>query len=176
MGGDPHYSIILPTGQLLCFSVHGEKDFTFNLISNDVLQLNALFIRDPIREEITWIGSLGIVVKSTPNPYSKSNITKLRFEAGEKKVYIGDKASLVAQRVERITFNNGKLTIAQAPGLKRGKRHEVQVHLLDIGLVFSVRFVKHHLDLAWEKVFSQPRDSHGIIGRRAIISFERSTN
>ncbi len=164
MRGDPHYSVLLPTGQLLCYSVHGEKDFTFNLISNDLLQMNARFIGDPIREEITWIGSLGLVVKQTPNPYSKSNITKLRFEAGEKKVYIGDKASLVAQRVERLTFHNGKLTISENPSLKKRKRHNVLIDLKDIGLSFSVMFVKDHLDLSWKRVDKQSRTSHGMIG------------
>ncbi len=164
MRGDPHYSVLLPTGQLLCYSVHGEKDFTFNLISNDLLQMNARFIGDPIREEITWIGSLGIVVKNTPNPYSKSNITKLRFEAGEKKVYIGDKASLVAQRVERLTFNKGKLRISENPSLKKRKRHNVLIDLKDIGLSFSVMFVKDHLDLSWKRMDEQSRTSHGIIG------------
>ncbi len=126
--------------------------------------MNALFIQDPIREEITWIGSLGIVVKNTPNPYSKSNTTKIRFEAVEKKIFIGDKASLVAQRVERLTFSKGKLTISQEPGRKKPKRHEVHVDLQDIGLSFRVSFVKDHLDLSWEKVDNMQGDSHGMIG------------
>ena len=169
VGGDPHYSVLLPTGQLLCFSVHGEKDFSFNLISNDLMHMNALFIQDPIRDEITWIGSLGIVVKNTPTLYSKSNVTRLRFEAGEKMVYIGDKVTLVAQKVARITFSNGKLTISEMPGHKKMKRHEVHVDLQDVGLSFSVRFVKNHLDLAWERVDKQPNNFHGMIGELTIF-------
>ena len=72
MGGDTHYSIMLPSGQLLCFSVHGEKNFPFNLISNNLLQMNAFFIEDTMRDEITWIGSLGVVVQHTH--YKKSDL------------------------------------------------------------------------------------------------------
>ncbi len=46
LGDDPHYSILLPSGQLLCYSVQGEHNFTFNLISNSLLQMNALFVPD----------------------------------------------------------------------------------------------------------------------------------
>ena len=163
MGGDPHYSVLLPNGQLLCFSVHGNRDFSFNLISNNLMHMNALFIPDPVRDEITWIGSLGIVVRNTP--YKKSNVTKLRFEAREKKVYIGDEASLDVKNVEKLVFLNGKLIISEAPMLRKIADHpEVHVDLQDIGIGFKVRFMKNSLDMTWEKVDQQPRDSHGLIG------------
>ena len=45
------------------------------------------------------------------------------------------------------------------------KNAEVEVDLVDVGLAFSVRFVKkRHLDMSWRKVSQQPTDSHGIIG------------
>ena len=167
MGGDPHYSIMLPSGQLLCFSVHGEKNFPFNLISNSLLQMNAFFIEDARREEITWIGSLGVVVQHSS--YKKSNTTKMRFDAQEQMIYISNGVSLHAKRVERLMLANGKLTVTEAVRKNAEKNAEVEVDLVDVGLAFSVRFVKkRHLDMSWRKVSQQPTDSHGIIGKVPI--------
>ena len=93
MALDPHYSILLPTGQLLCFTVHVQSGFSFNLISNKQMHMNALFVQDPRREEITWIGSLGVVLRVTK--YKHSIVTKLRIDAIEKKIYVGDKVTLL---------------------------------------------------------------------------------
>ena len=164
MGGDPHYSIMLPSGQLLCFSVHGEKNFPFNLISNSLLQMNAFFIEDARREEITWIGSLGVVVQHAA--YKKSNTTKMRFDAKEQTIYINNGVSLLAKRVERLTLANGKLTITEGLRRRGDRKPEVEVDLVDVGLHFTIRFVKkRHLDMVWNRVNLQPSDSHGIIGK-----------
>ena len=163
IGGDPHYSIMLPSGKLLCFSVHGEKDFPFNLISNDLLQMNAFFIEDALRDEITWIGSLGVVVQHAH--YKKSNTTKIRFEAKDQMIYINNGVSLHARKVEKLSLANGKLTVSEALRRRSDKKPEVQVDLVDVGLTFSVRFVKkRHLDMSWKNVDTQPADSHGLIG------------
>ena len=164
MGGDPHYSIMLPSGHLLCFSVHGEKNFPFNLISNSILQMNAFFIEDAVREEITWIGSLGVVVQHTS--YKRSNSTKIRFEAKDQMIYINNGVSLLAKRVEKLTLSHGKLTITEGLRRRGDKKPEVQVDLADVGLHFTVRFVKkRHLDMIWNRVDMQPADSHGFIGK-----------
>ena len=163
MGGDPHYSIMLPSGQLLCFSVHGKKNFPFNLISNNLLQMNAFFIEDALHDEITWIGSLGVVVQHAH--YKKSNTTKIRFEAKSQMIYINNGVSLHARKVEKLTLANGKLTISEAMRRRGDKKPEVEVNLVDAGLAFSVRFVKkRHLDMAWKKANLQPANSHGLIG------------
>ena len=164
MGGDPHYSIMLPSGQLLCFSVHGEKNFPFNLISNNLLQMNAFFIEDTMRDEITWIGALGVVVQHTH--YKKSNTTKIRFEAHDQMIYINNGVSLHAKRVEKLTLSNGALVVSEAVRKNAERNAEIEVDLVDVGLTFSVRFVKkRHLDMSWKKVVNQPTGSHGIIGK-----------
>ena len=163
LGGDPHFSIILPNGQLLCFSVQGEHGFVFNLISNKIVHMNAKFIPDSQRSEVTWIGSLGMVVRS-----KKANTTsKIRFEALNKMVYVDDKVSLNAQSVKRLTFANGKLTVTESdPTVRKGGIHpQVEVDLQDVGIAFTVRFVKDHIDMVWNKVRKQPKVSHGIIGK-----------
>ena len=162
MGGDPHFIVLLPSGQQLCFTVQGEKDFAFNLITNDLLVMNAVFTEDKLREEITWISSVGIIVKS---PYHRSKTTKLRFDASDRMIYVGDKVTLQAQKVDRLVFAKGKLTISESVRKKAVKRPEVYVDLEDVGLSFTVKFVKdRHIDLSWSRVSEQPRRSHGLIG------------
>ena len=161
VGDDPHFSIALPGGKLLCYTVQGEHGFTFNLISNEMVFMNALFVPDSRRDEVTWLGSMGIVVKSG---YRKSNSTALRFEALEKKIYINDKVVLLPKNVEKLTFSNGKLTISEAPPMEGFKYPKVYVDLQDVGLSFSIQFLAEHLDLFWHSTGQQTSNSHGIIG------------
>ena len=167
MGGDPHFSILLPTGQPLCFSIQGERGFTFNLISNDLLQLNALFVPDAVRGEVTWIGELGIVVKGAK--YKVLNDTKLQFVAEEKTIYLdNNRATLDAQRIGRVHLSKGKLTLVEEK--KERSTAVVDVVLEDVGLEFSVRFVKGtHLDMVWKKVMKDQPHSHGLIGQLSIL-------
>ena len=162
MGGDPHFSLLLPNGQLLCFSVQGEHGFVFNLISNKIMHMNAKFIPDSKRSEVTWIGSLGMVVRS-----KKANTTsKIRFEAANKMVYVDDRANLKARSVKKLTFAKGKLTVTESdPTVKKAVYPQVEVDLEDVGIAFTVTFVKEHIDMVWNKVRKQPKDSHGIIGK-----------
>ena len=56
--------------------------------------------------------------------------------------------------------------------MKKGtkvSRPEVQVNLEDLGLDFSVRYTKNHLDIVWNSITQQPKDSHGIIGMKGAI-------
>ena len=165
MFGDPHFNIVLPNKQSLCFTLQGEHGFVFNLVSNRLLQMNALFVPDKERSEVTWLGSIGLVIKK--NNFKKSNVTKMRFVADKRMIYIGDKTKLHAEDVEKITFSNGKLTLAEAANEspRRNSRHEVRIDLTDLGLSFMVWFVKgNHLDMNWNNVLEQPEQSHGIIG------------
>lgn len=167
-GGDPHFSIKLTSGEFLCFSVQGEHGFVFNLISSPQLQMNALFVPDVLRPEVTWFGSVGMMIK---NVFKKANSTKLRFTADEKMVYIGDSVKLNANSVEKLTFSKGKLTVSEAKR-ETGERSrpEVQVNLEDLGMDFVVRFTKNHLDMIWNNIAQQPKESHGIIGMPNIAS------
>ena len=164
MGADPHFNIMLPSGQSLCFTLQGEHGFVFNLVSNRLLQMNALFIPDPVRSEVTWLGSMGLVVKN--NHFRKSNVTKLRLVADERMIYVGSKIKLNAESVKKLSFANGKLKITDV--VREGEqkiRPEVQIELMDHGLSFVVRFVKGtHLDISWNNVLEQPERSHGILG------------
>ena len=167
MGGDPHFSIMLPTKQQLCYSIQGESGFTFNLISNELMQMNALFVADSKRKEVTWIGGLGIVVKNTP--YKQSSVTTLSFNAAEKSIHVGNDITLKGNHVKKLTFNKGKLTISESERRFNSTSFPIQINLHDIGLDFSVRFVKNnHIDMKWDNVVHQSQDSHGLIGEFVV--------
>jgi len=101
VGDDPHFSIVLLNGELLCYTVQGEFSFVFNLNINKKIHMNAMFVPDSRREEVTWIGSIGIVVQNCH--YKQSNAPYLlRFETKGKKIYIGDKVVLEAKNVEKL--------------------------------------------------------------------------
>ena len=125
--------------------------------------MNALFVPDSRRDEVTWLGSMGIVVMS--NGYRKSNSTALRFEAKENKIYVNDKVVLKARNIEKLTFSNGKLTISEAPPVEGFKYPKALVDLQDMELSFSIQFLTEHLDLYWHSTGQQTADSHGIIGK-----------
>ena len=160
LGDDPHFSIILPSGKLLCYTIQGEHGFSFNLISNKRMTMNARFVADSHRSEVTWIGSLGIVVHD--NTYKLANATTLRFEAGERKVYVGDKVELDAKTINRLTFKNSKLVISEAAPTVGFKYPSVYVDLQDSEIAFTMKFVQEHLDIFWHKTggkYPIPMDS-----------------
>ena len=136
MGDDPHFSIALPSGKLLCYTVQGEHGFVFNLISNKMFHMNAMFVPDSRREEVTWLGSMGIVVQNSQ--YKTSNSTSLRFDAKGKEIHIGNTVILRAQNVEKLSFSNGKLTISEATPFDGFRYHPtVLINLWDVGLNFN---------------------------------------
>ena len=165
---------MLPTGQLLCFTVQGEHNFAFNLISNEKVQVNAMFLPDSRRSEVTWMGSIGITVMNIGYKNFKSNATSLRFVAKENVVYIGDKVVLLARNIEKLTFTNGKLNISEAPPVEGFKYPEVLVDLQDVSLSFSIKFMNEHLDIFWRSTGVQTVNSHGLIGTFDHLAITRS--
>ena len=162
-GDDPHFSIVLPSGKIMCFTVQGEHGFSFNLISNNQLTMNAKFVPDSRRSEVTWMGTMGIIVHH--NSYGGSNMTKLRFEVSSKTVHIGDKVNLQARNIEKLTFKNGKLTISEAPPVVGYKVPSIYVDLEDVEVTFTMKFMKEHLDIYWHRTGMKITDSHGLIGK-----------
>ena len=81
-------------------------------------------------------------------------------------IYINNGVSLHAKRVEKLTLSNDALVVSEAVHKNAERNAEIEVDLVDVGLTFSVRFVKkRHLDMSWKKVVNQPTGSHGIIGK-----------
>jgi hypothetical protein len=163
MGDDPHFSIFLPSGEMLCYTVQGEQGFSFNLINNRQLIMNAKFVPDARREEVTWLGSMGLIIQNSN--YGGSNDTKLRFESEEKMVYINDKVALSAKNIEKLTFSNGKMTISEATPKPGFHYPSVMVDLKDVEISFTIKYTNQHLDMFWHSTGKKVTNSHGLIGQ-----------
>lgn len=163
MGGDPHFSIVLPSGKLLCYNVQGKHGLSFNLIHSKTLHMNAMFVPDSKRKEVTWLGSIGVVVSNVY--YQGLNVTKLKFDVNTKKVHIGKKVTLKVKNIKEMTFSNGRLTISENHPKDRSKKPAVRVNVDDVGLSFTIRFTGNHLDVFWHHVGEQRENFHGLIGR-----------
>ena len=123
--------------------------------------MNARFVPDAHREEVTWIGSLGIVVQKTH--YQGMNVTKIRFESDKKEIHINNKMTLQAKNIESLTFKGGKLLISEGPMMEMFHYPSVRVNLDDLGLAFTVNFTGEHLDMMWNTIIGST-NSHGLIG------------
>ena len=168
LGDDPHFAVLLPSGVFLCYSIQGEHDKVFNLISNPDVHINALFIPDAKREEVTWIGSLGIVTH--PRHSGCGNQTRISFSIHNSSVTVtnlpGEGSKTVSWKSTEITalsISNCKINIALRSD--HVKHPIVEVALHDIKLNFAVKFQNSHLDIFWHAVGEQPELSHGLIGQ-----------
>ena len=128
-----------------------------------MIVMNSKFVPDARRSEVTWLGSMGIIVQDSQ--YKGSNSTKLRFESSEKKIYIDDKVSLEAKNIEKLTFSNGKLSISEAPPATGFRYPSVMVDLQDVEISFTIKFTNQHLDMYWHSTGKKIIDSHGLIGK-----------
>lgn len=147
---------------MLCYTVQGEHGFAFNLINNKQLIMNAKFMPDARREEVTWLGSMGIIIRNSN--YAGSNDTKLRFEAGEKTLYINDKVALNAKNIDKLTFSDGKMKISEATPSKGFHYPSVLIDLKDVEVSFTIKYTNQHLDMFWHSTGKKVTNSHGIIG------------
>ena len=118
---------------------------------------------------MTWIGSVGVSILGSA--YRRDNTTKLQFDAAEQRISLGKNVVLVARNVEKLTFSNCKLSVSDALRPKSSKDISVAVELEDVGLSFTVLFKKNHLDIGWNKVSFQGRESHGILGENVTFTF-----
>ncbi len=179
VGGDPHFSVVLPSGDMLCYSIQGKQNEMFSLISNKWLHMNAQFVPDKRRPEVTWLGTIGIVAAQYGQENKYSNTVHLVFHGMNKTVYIehgnAEPRMINAADVVEITVRKRDLSIRYKEKNKkklRGEKHvkyNIQVELIDIGLAFNIRFVKNRLDLFWHNTSNNSvislNKSHGLIGQ-----------
>ena len=161
VGSDPHFAIRLPEGNLLCYTFQGMYGSIFNLVSNDQLQINALFIPDNTAYNNTWLGSIGISILD-----HGKKITTIQFTAADQRVKIGrEGVQLDPRTVKKLSFNKGKLTVLEIPSNHSPRYPRIQVEVIDLELDFTVRFAKNnHLDLYWHSIGIPLEDSKGVVG------------
>ena len=163
MGSDPHFSVHLPSGHTLCYTVQGEHNTNFNLYSSNRLKINARFVPDEITDN-TWLGVIGITIIDSGN-----KATQLMFEASNQQIYIADDVILKASTIEKLVFKDGRLVIVNTPRRLSLISPKVHVDIRDSRLNFTISFVKNqHLDLLWHST-GQDESMHGIIGAYVCV-------
>ena len=160
--GDPHFSIILHDGKKLCYTIQGRDYSVFNLVTCNDYLINAKFIPDSKRVDVTWIGSLGIVVDKSLR-YGGAKVNSFKFDADTRTIHIGNEITLDAKTIEEITSENGTISIIETSSAPQ--RLAVKVALREIGLHFTVNFVDGHLDMMWHNPI-QGSHAHGLIGKQ----------
>ena len=160
IGSDPHFAIRLSGGALLCYTFQGQGNTIFNLINNDQLQMNALFVIDDTNYDNTWLGSIGITVH-----HDGKKMTMLKFTAADQLVKIGEKVEFEAKTIKKLSFQEGKLTMLEVPSNYTPRYPRVHVEFIDTGLEFTIKFTKsNHLDLYWHNIRVPSKKSGGIVG------------
>lgn len=162
LGDDPHFSVVLPSNKMLCYTIQGDHHATYNLISNRGMQMNAMFVPDSRRKAVTWISSLGFVFV---RPNYHGNKTTLKLVAPGSVISINTRANFSAKNIGSIDIKNGMFNVTEAVPFEGFRYPFVRVNLEDAGISFSVMFKGEHLDLLWHSTVVQKEDSHGLIGK-----------
>ena len=162
VSGDPHFSIPLPSNEMLCYSIQGYSGLAFNLISNPHITINALFI-DSINDqtEATWIGKLAVI------PSSKDDGTAVTFNSVDQKVEIQNEGIFKAFAIEQISINShDNITVKFTKGMmKQNANPRVRVVYSKQLATFDVTFHSNHLDIDWLVQENLMENSHGLMGK-----------
>ena len=124
------------------------------------MTINAQFVKDKVRDEVTWISRIGVAVKGRKQHSHKGALggtSTLRFEALSKLVYVNERNKFKARDIEKITLTRNKLTVINrprhSPAMPFNKSSiSVTVDLPDIPLSFSVDFIGDHLDIIYYRI------------------------
>ena len=98
-GSDPHFAIWLSEGELLCYTFQGRYSTIFNLLGNNHLQMNALFVPDATNYDNTWLGSIRVVALRD----GEKTIT-FQFSTDDQPVKIGEGVQLDAKTIKKIAI------------------------------------------------------------------------
>ena len=128
--------------------------------------MNARFVPDDTAYNNTWLGSIGISILDNGN-----KVTTLQFTAADGLVRIGERVQLNARTVKKLSFNNGKLTVLEAPSNHTPRYPRIHVEFINSELDFTIRFAKNnHLDLYWHSTGRPFDNSRGIVGESISLT------
>ena len=162
VSGDPHFSIPLPSNEILCYSIQGYPGLAFNLISNDHITINALFI-DSINDqsEATWISKLAVI------PGRNDDGITVTFNSVDQEVEIQNQGRFKVSIIERININShDNITVKFTKGMRK-QNSNPQVHVIYSKqlAIFDVTFHSNHLNIDWLVQEKLMENSHGLMGK-----------
>ena len=145
----------------------------FNLISNNHITINALFI-DSINDhsEATWIGKLAVHVILN----NKDNGTDITFNSVDQmqEVEIQNEEKFKASVIEQINIHShDNITIKFTKGMvKQNGNPRVRVIYGKKLAIFDVTFHGNHLDIDWLVQEKLMENSHGLMGELELYAMK----
>ena len=150
------------SGKTLCYSVQGYPGLAFNLISNDHIAINAMFI-DSINDETeaTWIGKLAIV------PRGGEDYQSIILDSTKQKVIIDGQVEFEATVVQELHIHgHNNISVKFTKGMSRQSGNPtVRVIYTKPVAIFDVTFHSNHLDVDWKIQDDVIKNSHGLMGK-----------
>ena len=151
----------------MCFSVQGEPDFAFNLISDKYIKLNGQFVL-PAEEEShtisnvsTFLGDLGLVITNQKTNSS----TVIKVSAVDHSVLVGNSLTIVKDRPVTVNvFEKVSTSVDAHVQTTRLRDESAWLFISTDGFGIKVRFYKKHLDMFLTKTNGLTKDAHGLIG------------
>ena len=177
MGCDPHFFLPLASGDHLCFSIQGQPNFAFNLISDKYIQINAEFVlpaedeSNTIANVSTFIGDLGMVIR---NKDTDKHVV-IHVSAQDHSVLVDDSLAIVKDKPVFVDVSNGKVAIninADSQNTKVKKDESAWLYINTEGFGVKVKFYKKHLDMLFTETSGLSNDTLGLIGMQVILMMQ----
>ena len=156
----------------MCFSIQGQPNFAFSLISDKYIKLNGQFVL-PAEEEShtisnvsTFIGDLGLVVK---NPKT-GNTTTVKISAQDHSVAVESSLTIIKNKPITVQiFDKVNISIDDNPQNGMTKDSTAWLYIDTKGFGIKVRFYKKHLDMFLTKTSGFTKEANGIIGKQNLM-------
>ena len=151
----------------MCFSVQGEPDFAFNLISDKYIKLNGQFVL-PAEDEShtianvsTFLGDLALVIVNRDT----NSTTVVKVSAVDHSVLAGNSLTIVKDKPVTVNvFEKVTINVDAHIQTNRLKDESAWLYINTDGFGIKVRFYKKHLDMFLTKTNGLTKDAHGLIG------------
>ena len=170
---DPHFYLPLANGDHMCFSVQGEPNFAFNLISDDYIKLNAQFVlpakdgSNTIANVSTFLGDLGMVIH---NQDTDKDVV-IHVSAQDHSVLVGNSLTVVKNKPVYVDVFNSTVTVnvnTNKQTAKLTKDESAWLYISTEGFGIKVRFYKKHLDMFFTETSGLSKKAHGLIGKLIV--------
>ena len=166
-GADPHFTCPLRNGEMLCFNVQGEPDFTFNLISSEYINLNALFVKPADEEsrsidaDSTFVSEVGLLVKSE----DQDNPIKIKLSALDHSINVSGSHTVITDDSVTVKIGkDGEINIGTSVLPSKNEKEALIYVETDYGVAIKVRFLKKHLDMFITDNSGFTNNTHGLLG------------
>ena len=177
VGCDPHFYLPLANGDHLCFSIQGQPNFAFNLISDKYIQINAEFVlpaedeSNTIANISTFLGDIGMIIG---NKDTDKHVV-IHVSAQDHIVLVNNSLAIVKDKQVFVDVSNGKVTIKineDSQNTKVNKDESAWLYINTEGFGVKIKFYKKHLDMLFTETSGLSKDAHGLIGMQVILMIQ----